>query len=455
MTIEQRLDALDRALLGILPRTERLAIVSQVESRARELGSTGSAAESAEELVSSREALPASKRRSRLALSSGILGIVALVLLFAMPITYLLVMTVGEELGEFVSMGLLSIHVLVVAVGGLVAIVMGIVGLVSLSRRKGRLSGHGWAITGLCTAPLPTFVGGLLVLVTSLSLFAVQSVTVEGAPGVVTASANSPLPSLPPATYCEPSTSSPYGPAPAMPANSPLPLRLGTAAGSYCAPQDEWSTAKPPTISTRPAAVACPAPVELRSSSSYQPAPTAGAPAPAAAAPAPAAPANAAPAYYTGPVTAPVEGSAAPAAPTAPAPPTRNAEPSKAPIRGPLVPGEVLDPPSDDQVMRAWEKANPVQGGLPFLHEIQRNNVRIVKEKIADYVDPPRVVPLIGPVQLHHNTYKCTVYYTEITRVGWPVAYTQTNEDGQEVVYVDNNHFHMMGNVDTAAKDKS
>ena len=119
------------------------------------------------------------------------------------------------------------------------------------------------------------------------------------------------------------------------------------------------------------------------------------------------------------------------------------------------MPGEVLDPPSDDQVMRAWEKANPVQGGLPFLHEIQRNNVRIVKEKIADYVDPPRVVPLIGPVQLHHNHYKCTVYYTEITRVGWPVAYTQTNEDGQEVVYVDNNHFHMMGNVDANAKDKS
>jgi hypothetical protein len=456
MTIEQRLDALDRALLGVLPRSERLAIVSQVESRARELGSTGSAAESAEELVSSREALPASKRRSRLALSSGILGIVALVLLFAMPITYLLVMTVGEELGEFVSMGLLSIHVLVVAVGGLVAIIMGIAGLVSLSRRKGRLSGHGWAITGLCTAPLPTFVGGLLVLVTSLSLFAVQSVTVEGAPGVATASASFPISPVPPATYCEPCTSSPYGPAPAMPANSPLPLRLGTAAGSYCAPQDEWSTAKPPAISTKPAAVACPAPVELRPSSSYQLAPTAGAPAPAAAAltpaaPAPAAPATAAPAPAA-PATAPTEGSAAPAAPATPA---RNAEPSKAPIRGPLVPGEVLDPPSDDQVMRAWEKANPVQGGLPFLHEIQRNNVRIVKEKIADYVDPPRVVPLIGPVQLHHNHYKCTVYYTEITRVGWPVAYTQTNEDGQEVVYVDNNHFHMMGNVDANAKDKS
>ena len=63
------------------------------------------------------------------------------------------------------------------------------------------------------------------------------------------------------------------------------------------------------------------------------------------------------------------------------------------PVLGPLTPGspEVgLDPPSDDEVMRALEKANPVQGGLPFLHEIQRNNVRIVVEPIADYIDPPR-----------------------------------------------------------------
>src|SRR4030095_1396477 len=89
----------------------------------------------------------------------------------------------------------------------------------------------------------------------------------------------------------------------------------------------------------------------------------------------------------------------------------------RAPVLGPIVPGGpmvALDPPSDDEVIRAWEKANPQQGGYPFLHEIQRNNTRIVKEKIADYVDPPRVVPLLGPVQLHHAHYKCTIYYTEV-----------------------------------------
>jgi hypothetical protein len=124
----------------------------------------------------------------------------------------------------------------------------------------------------------------------------------------------------------------------------------------------------------------------------------------------------------------------------------------RAPILGPILPGGptvALDPPSDDEVMRAWERANPIQGGLPFLHEVQRNNVRIVKEKIADYIDPPRVVPLIGPVQLHHAHYKCTVYYTEITRVGWPVPHTLVDEDAREVLYIDHNHFHMVGPVDT------
>lgn len=126
----------------------------------------------------------------------------------------------------------------------------------------------------------------------------------------------------------------------------------------------------------------------------------------------------------------------------------------RAPILGPLVPGGpsiALDPPSDDEVVRAWERANPIQGNMPFLYEKQRNNVRIVKDKIADYVDPPRVVPLIGPVQLHHAHYKCTIYYTEVTRVGWPVPHTLVDEDSQEVIYIDHNHFHMIGPVNTGA----
>lgn len=121
------------------------------------------------------------------------------------------------------------------------------------------------------------------------------------------------------------------------------------------------------------------------------------------------------------------------------------------PIMGPLSsggPAVALDPPSDDEVMRALERARPIEGGLPLLHEVQRNHVRIVRQKISDYVDPPRFIPTIGPAQLHHAHYKCTVYFTEVTHVGWPIPYTTTDEEAIEVVYIDHNHFHMCGNVD-------
>ncbi|MFV1966146.1 MAG: hypothetical protein ACC628_12045 [Pirellulaceae bacterium] len=122
------------------------------------------------------------------------------------------------------------------------------------------------------------------------------------------------------------------------------------------------------------------------------------------------------------------------------------------PILGPMTasgPAVALDPPSDDEVMRALEKADPIQGGVPFLFERQRSDVRVVKEKIADYVDPPRFIPTIGPAQLHHAHYKCTIYYSETTHVGYPIPHTLKDEDSQEVIYIDHNHFHMVGNIDT------
>ena len=121
------------------------------------------------------------------------------------------------------------------------------------------------------------------------------------------------------------------------------------------------------------------------------------------------------------------------------------------PILGPIAaggPAIALDEPSDDEVMRAFERARPTEAGVPFLHTVQRNDVRIVKEKIADYIDDPRIIPLIGPAQLHHAHYKCTIFFSETTRVGWPVPHTLRDEEGVEVIYIDHNHFHMVGNVD-------
>lgn len=129
----------------------------------------------------------------------------------------------------------------------------------------------------------------------------------------------------------------------------------------------------------------------------------------------------------------------------------------RVPILGPTTSGGppiALDPPSDDEVMRALEKTRPVEGGIPCLWERNRNNVRIVKHKIADYVDPPRHYPIVGPAQQHHAHYKCTIYFEDVRRVGWPVPHTLRDEDSEEVIYIDHNHLHMVGNVDTGVGAK-
>jgi hypothetical protein len=126
----------------------------------------------------------------------------------------------------------------------------------------------------------------------------------------------------------------------------------------------------------------------------------------------------------------------------------------RVPVLGPVTSGGppvALDPPSDDEVMRALENVEPTEGGLPMLYERNRNNVRIVKEKIADYTDPPRVYPLVGPAQQHHAHYKCTIYYEDVRHIGWPVPHTIRDDEAQQVVYVDHNHLHMVGNVDAGA----
>lgn len=123
----------------------------------------------------------------------------------------------------------------------------------------------------------------------------------------------------------------------------------------------------------------------------------------------------------------------------------------RVPVLGPVTAGgppQALDPPSQEEVMFALERAHPVEGGIPLFHETQRSNVRMTIEPLGDYVDPPRVYPLIGPAQVHHAHYKCTIYYSETTRVGWPVPYTTVDEDASEVVYIDHNHFHRVGHVD-------
>ena len=113
------------------------------------------------------------------------------------------------------------------------------------------------------------------------------------------------------------------------------------------------------------------------------------------------------------------------------------------PIEGQFAPAFCQDPPSDDEVMRAMPS---VDGMMPFIFEKQRNNVRIVREPIGDWVDEPRFYPLVGPAQVHHCHYKVRVYYDGIYRSDWPIPFTHRDEE-VEVIYMDHDHLHRVGSA--------
>jgi len=107
------------------------------------------------------------------------------------------------------------------------------------------------------------------------------------------------------------------------------------------------------------------------------------------------------------------------------------------PVEGEHAPLFCLDPPSPDEVIRSLP--DEVGGGIPFLAETHRNNVRIVVEPIVDRIDECRFYPLVGPARLHHCHYKCTVYYDKVIRSDWPVPFSHRDQT-QEVVYIDHDH---------------
>ena len=80
-----------------------------------------------------------------------------------------------------------------------------------------------------------------------------------------------------------------------------------------------------------------------------------------------------------------------------------------------------------------------VEGRLPPYLRGQRNNVRIVVEKIGHKVDPVKVYPLAGPCQLVHCHYNCTVYYDEISWSDYPIPFNHVDHK-VEVVYIDKDH---------------
>src|SRR5437588_559088 len=85
----------------------------------------------------------------------------------------------------------------------------------------------------------------------------------------------------------------------------------------------------------------------------------------------------------------------------------------RTPVLPPIPPGHrplCEDPPDRAEILRTMQR---VTRGIPYIFEEFRDDIEFTVEKIVDRIDPPRFFPLIGPAQLHHCHWKCTVYFTE------------------------------------------
>lgn len=105
------------------------------------------------------------------------------------------------------------------------------------------------------------------------------------------------------------------------------------------------------------------------------------------------------------------------------------------------------DPPDDAMILRAMPR---VIRGTPYILEEFRDDIEIVVERLVDHIDPPRFFPLIGPAQLHHCHYKCTIFYTETIESGYPFPF-RCKRPRVEVIYVDKDHLHVYGGHNQAA----
>jgi hypothetical protein len=96
------------------------------------------------------------------------------------------------------------------------------------------------------------------------------------------------------------------------------------------------------------------------------------------------------------------------------------------------------DPPDEARILRAMPR---VPRGVPYFYEEFRDDIRITTELIVDRIDPPRFFPVVGPAQLHHCHWKCTIYYTETMESGYPFPF-RCVRPRVEVVYMDLDHLH-------------
>lgn len=276
-TLEARLDAIDQLLLGCLPRGERLAIVASLEEKLR----SHCVASSEQPWAVGRslaETLPypvpalahnggtspglwqnvgrLRLRRSRLALVSGILGIVGGALLFGTPLIYGAAMMFAELLDETIAIISLVAYAALILIASGGAILAGVVALWRLRRRKD-VGGKGWAITGLCTGPIPLGITSLIALYVGIQTIDLQAWFGSG-------SDNSPVAASAPAEAAK--LPDPFPHTNDLPLEPTAPVRLASDPVSASPVPVELlaapATIPPAAVEHRPQAVASPEPEE-------------------------------------------------------------------------------------------------------------------------------------------------------------------------------------------------
>lgn len=266
-SLDCRLDGIDRLLLGVLPRADRLALMAIVESRLRaavdpaaERASVVSPAWLQVEAVAGAD-LPVSGvarpvcagRRSRLALWSGLLGILACLMLFGLPVVYVIIASFGESLGDTVAIGSLVGYTALFFGGALVAVGLGIPALWRLNSAPAN-TGRGWAITGLCTATLPLGLGALALLFLGLELGGSVSVQSESSDS---SGVSLPVP-VPPYGQPSPGAPTPWQVVPAEAMTGNVPGSGQTVPAYVFPPQPLPPLARPPAEPAQMPAKAAP-----------------------------------------------------------------------------------------------------------------------------------------------------------------------------------------------------
>jgi hypothetical protein len=92
-----------------------------------------------------------------------------------------------------------------------------------------------------------------------------------------------------------------------------------------------------------------------------------------------------------------------------------------------------MDPPSRYPIVAI--RGNAIESVVRI--QVSRDNMKIVTERLADKVDPPRSFPLAGPAQLHHYQWKCTVYYNETVESAHPSLDFRSTKPKVQILYVE------------------